>query len=137
MEEIFDQFPVLISGELRATVAGAGQDFQRHLHACFCSAVSSSVGDAASGAEQRDEVATSVAAPDADVVSIEIIYLHGGAQETDRGAAVIELRGEDCFLAQTVVDAREGEAMTGQKNSGAEFLAAGAPRAAVNSDDER
>ncbi len=62
--------------------------------------------DARGGPQQRHQVAPRRAAPGADVIRVQAVFLSVGAQPADRRLAVLNLRREDRVLAEPVVDGR-------------------------------
>ena len=93
--------------------------------------------DVARRAEQRHQVAASRRAPDADVVGVDVMLGGVGSQPADRRFAVLDLCREDGVLAEAVIDARHGVALSDQEDGRAVVLAARRPTAAMNPADQR
>ena len=91
----------------------------------------------ARGTEHGDEMTASGTAPNADSRGIDMEFLRICAQPAEGGLAVFDLCREWRVLAETVGDAGNGESILQEGQRGCAILAAIAPSAAVNPDDER
>jgi len=93
--------------------------------------------DAAGGSEQGDEVTSRRGAPRAEPVGVDPKTLRVAAEESNGGLDVVDLRREESLLAQPVVDGGDGVPFAERFRRVRRRLVAGAPRAAVDPEDQR
>jgi hypothetical protein len=92
---------------------------------------------ATGGADERGEMTACGSADRAEVIGVEVVVLRMRSQPADGGLAVLDLRGEDGFLTETILDAGHSIAFEHEWGHGAGKFVPGTPAAAVDVDDER